>query len=258
MGNDETATRIAHSCKNFFLFAAVCERHNRDAQKILAEYTVEKTGHRIRPNVFRKGFFDTPDIVDDVIPYTAQRTESDPDYFPPMQLEIQEVYRSHQSLPAYQQFMKSLGLSAYLAEKPWYDLSDRSKRRKSGALLVAINQMAQFMAPDDWKELKKMAITPDMEGEYERPRSPQFDEMMLNVRESFELAESRAAKLAALSLISHLSLPEIHRYIPGLSEYYHSEARRFARRGFHLEDKEDIRIKYDAAKIDRFIEFLTR
>lgn len=220
---------------------------------MLGEHIVQKTGHHIRPTTFKKGLFDTPDIIDDVHPYSV----GDQEFIPPMHhLEI--IRSSDSSYPPYRKLMDSLGLSASVAEKSWSELSERSRRRKAGAFFAVTNKIAKFMAAEEPDALKRMAFRSEFEGEYERPRSDQFNLMMANVKESFDLADSRAERLAAISLISHLSLTEIQHFIPSLSEYFLTEARRFARRGFHLEDKEDIRVKYDAEKIDRFIEFITR
>jgi len=95
--------------------------------------------------------------------------------------------------------------------------------------------------------------------DYERPRPVKYEQMMQNVKEAFETSDTRSDRMAIISLVVHIPLHEIRRYIPGLSSYYYTMARQYARRGYASGPSiRHRRIKYSLAKVERFVQFLTR
>lgn len=82
---------------------------------------------------------------------------------------------------------------------------------------------------------------------------------MLNVKEAIYSSDSRADRLAYLSIVAtSFRLSEIQRYIPGLSRYFYNQAKSYALRGYKNVIGRFSRIKYNFAKVERFIEFITR
>ncbi|GMS78382.1 hypothetical protein PENTCL1PPCAC_557, partial [Pristionchus entomophagus] len=113
-----------------------------------------------------------------------------------------------------------------------------------------------LMSPDNPKALMDKAFKPP--SDYERPRPVKYEQMMQNVKEAFETSDTRSDRMAIISLVVHIPLHEIRRYIPGLSSYYYTMARQYARRGYASGPSiRHRRIKYSLAKVERFVQFLT-
>uniref|UniRef100_A0A914PXG5 C2H2-type domain-containing protein n=1 Tax=Panagrolaimus davidi TaxID=227884 RepID=A0A914PXG5_9BILA len=151
-------------------------------------------------------------------------------------------------------------ISVPTERKPFEDLKDDTKQRKVQILQSFQEVIARQLAPDNPTALIELANSKNQQSK-ESPGEKRLKNLMSMIKAQYYVAESDRERIAVLSQIAlEIPLEELKKVIPGLTKYQWKTARRQARE--HLEVwkpkvEKQIRVKYDRASIDVFLEFIT-
>lgn len=139
-------------------------------------------------------------------------------------------------------------------------LSPSTKRKRIYAAKNILSVICAAMAPDSPIPFEKDVLQLSQERQRLKDFS-KFEEVLNAVTEAFLVADKPNEKKQILSIVSpFMTYSDMLKYLPNLSRFYYTESRMYAKKyGFGAKAPAipNNRIKYDRAKVENFIQYIT-
>lgn len=147
------------------------------------------------------------------------------------------------------------------AQKPWSELKKDTKDRKAYAAIQISDAVVSQLAPDAPNELSALMMRKRSGAAWTKEPSEKFLALLENINEQYALANTKLARMETLGLVAPLlQYPELERYMPGLTRYAYTEARRYAKMskaGLPRPETNVHRERYNRAKVEMFVGFIS-
>uniref|UniRef100_A0A914P1N4 Uncharacterized protein n=1 Tax=Panagrolaimus davidi TaxID=227884 RepID=A0A914P1N4_9BILA len=155
-------------------------------------------------------------------------------------------------------FFDVAGIERASTNIPFDELKVDTKRKKVQIFEKVMNIFAKYMAPDNPNALLNLF---QKNPQVQTKISKQVDHLMTDVKDQYLTAENDSERREILAQISNsIPLKTVQEYIPNLTRYLYSRARKEAVRRktkFKALSKKRIVIRYRKADVLLFIEFIT-
>jgi hypothetical protein len=145
-------------------------------------------------------------------------------------------------------------------------LEQRTRDKIAHALRKTIDLAIVIVANDSEmeSELRRLTLQADAKNFWSSHSTEKLDRILDDIGVLYTTSEDKAERRYLLSMIaSALPLNAIREVLPGLTAYQYSAARKLITerkegKDAFLADVDGAKVKYEAAKVNLFIEFITR
>ncbi|XP_048589833.1 uncharacterized protein LOC116611598 [Nematostella vectensis] len=146
-------------------------------------------------------------------------------------------------------------------KKKWYDLGERARNVNVQKAGTAISSVVEVISPEDAGSLWRTVLA-SQEVEHRLGVKSGVDTKYLEaLAETYRNAESWSARRQILAIMADLvPLAQLRSFIPGLTEYRYSIARRHIiehGRGAAVPKRSINRVRIDDSRLDHFLSFIT-
>ena len=137
-------------------------------------------------------------------------------------------------------------------------MAKRTRRQKVHDGREFLDFISTIMAPRGENSFKKSICEPYVKESIGEKANNKFVSLMENIGERFTITSNKWDKKIILSILSpHITEPILRFYIPGLTHRQFINSRKII--GDETQEHEPYRrARYDAAKVNLFISFITR
>ncbi|EGT43856.1 hypothetical protein CAEBREN_10292 [Caenorhabditis brenneri] len=195
----------------------------------------------------------------------AYDTDSDDGVCYPEQVYHQPTgHRTEPLQKSFFTFASRAGASRVCPLKPWDKLEQTTKERKASTARNLIETMLELMVPDNTDEFRQLVEHKFFEMEkWTTGSKKDLDEIMSEISVQYYAAEDKQNRIVILSLVANsVSYSNIETYIPDLTPYMYTKAKKFARRIRDTKllssiDKQQPTEKYNHLAVEALVEFIT-
>lgn len=155
-------------------------------------------------------------------------------------------------------FAKAAGQERVRPNKPFETLVERVKQVKARSAGKLVDIMFQIMNPTSPELLKELTLK-KISHDWSSTSNEHFEKLMKMAAHSYLKANDRHERMTVLKMIAPVvPFIQLQSYLPGISAYYYKLARLQAHSNFELHDTKHVCEKYDPAKVEMFLNFITR